>query len=80
MGCVIVSSKAKKVFTDRLCHQSTTAPAQPKRNSMALQCPSISLTLGEEAACYIHVLCYNSSGIVAFCSTSLLILLMHVSI
>ena len=34
----------------------------------------------EEAACYIHVLSYNSSGIVAFCTTSLLILLMHVSI
>ena len=58
--------KVKKGFTDRLCHQSTTASTQPKRNSKALQCPGISPTLWEEAACYIHVLSYNSSGIVAF--------------
>ena len=70
----------KTVSTDRLCHQSTTAPTQLKRNSKALQCPGISPTLWEEAACYIHVLSYNSSGIVAFCTTSLLILLLHVSI
>ena len=31
--------KVRKVFTDRLCHQSTSAPTQPKRNSKALQCP-----------------------------------------
>ena len=70
----------KKVFADRLCHQSTTAPTQPKKNSKALQCPGVSPALWEEAACYIHVLSYNSSGTVAFCTTSLLILLMHVSI
>ena len=58
--------KVKKVFTDRLCHQSIIAPTQPKMNSKALQCPGISPTLGEEAACYIHVLSYNSSGIVTF--------------
>ena len=69
-----------KVFTDRLCHQSTTAPKKPKRNSKALQCSGISMSLREEAACYIHVLSYNSSGIVAFCPTSLLRLLIHVSI
>ena len=71
--------KVKKVFTDRLYHQSTTAPTQPFRNNKALQCPGISQTLWKEAAWYIHVLSYNSSGIVAFCTTSLLILLMHVS-
>ena len=70
--------KVKKVLTDMLCHKSTTAHTQPKRNSKALQLPGISLTLWEEAACYIHVLSNNSSGIVAFCTTSLLILLKHV--
>ena len=30
--------------------------------------------------CYIHVLSYNSSGIIAYCTVNLLILLMHVSI
>ena len=40
--------KVNKVFTDRLCHQSTTAPTQPKRSSKALQCPSISLPCGKK--------------------------------
>ena len=30
--------KVSKDFIDRLCHQSPTAPTQPKRNSKALQC------------------------------------------
>ena len=55
--------KVKKVFTDRLCHQSTTAPTQPKRNSKALQCPGISPTLWEEAACYIHVLATTAAAL-----------------
>ena len=48
--------KVKKVFTDRLCHQFTTAPTQSKRYSKALQCPGIIQILWEEGACYIHVL------------------------